>query len=215
MKIYPVGVNVLNKPVLVVGGGSVALRKVRGLVSAGARVEVVSPEIHAGIKRLAKSGKVRIRRSRFLASHIKSAHVLVFSCTDDPAVNRSVASASRRRRIWANVADDPRAGDFHLPAVSRRGPLTVALFSGGRAPAYVRQLRRRIDAVIGPAEVRRLRAVEEMRELLRRIVPSQPSRRAMLRRLVNSRMLDRISRANPPRRRALLRRFASQPGTPR
>lgn len=215
MKIYPVGLNLEDRLVLVVGGGAVALRKSRGLVAAGARVEVVSPAIDPALARLASSGKINIRRARFQAGCVTTAHALVFSCTDDPAVNRAVAAAARRRRVRINVADDARAGDFHLPAVSRRGPLTVALFSGGRAPAYVRHLRRQIDAVIGTKVIQRLRAVEEMRGMLKRMPTRPNNRRAALRRFVNSAALDRISRAPTARRRVMLRRFAEQSGRPR
>lgn len=214
MNVYPVGLNLTDKRVLVVGGGAVALRKVRGLVRAEARVDVVTPAVSPGLKRLASAGKIRIRRSAFRPGQVKQAHALVFSCANDPAVNREVAAAARRMRIWTNVADDAGAG-VHLPAVSRRGPLTVALFSGGRAPAFVRQLRRQIDAVIGPQAVRRLRTVEEMRSILKRAVSGPRARRAVLRRLVTSPDLDRISRAAAGRRRGLLRRFAGLQETSR
>ena len=143
---YPVNLVLGGRQCLVVGGGTIALRKVEGLVSCGARVRVVAPRI---IPELRMLSEVTFDERRWRPEDLAGVW-LVIAATDDPAVNSAVHQAGERERIWVNGADDPANCSFTLPAVVRRGDLQIAISTGGRSPALATWLRRRLEGEIGP-----------------------------------------------------------------
>lgn len=143
--LYPVGVIIAGKPVLVVGGGSVAHDKVVGLLECEAAVTVVAPEVTAAVAEL----PVTIERRPFRPGDTIG-KMLVITATDDPEVNGLVADEARAGGIWVNSADDPANCSFTLPSRVRRGDLLVTFSTGGRSPALSRWLRRRFEEEIGP-----------------------------------------------------------------
>jgi siroheme synthase-like protein len=140
---YPLFLDLRGRKVLVVGAGKVALRKVRGLLEAGAKVTVVSPERTPEFATLPVEWKPRRFRTADVAGFS-----LVFAATDDRAVNRKVGEAGAARGIWANVADAPEECDFLVPSRIRRGDLQVAVSTGGRSPRLAVGLRKRIEALL-------------------------------------------------------------------
>ena len=143
MPYYPLFLDLRGKPVLVVGAGKVALRKVRGLLESDARVTVVAPEGLAEFEKL----PVRWVRRRFRQSDLRG-QVLAFAATNDRHVNRTVGQRAKMLGIPANVADAPAECDFIVPARVRRGDLQVAVSTGGRSPRLAAELRRRIERVL-------------------------------------------------------------------
>jgi precorrin-2 dehydrogenase/sirohydrochlorin ferrochelatase len=140
---YPVALDLAGRACLVVGGGAVAARKTKGLLEATARVTVVSPLLVPALRTLADEGRVHWKPREYQAGDVAGAW-LVLVTTDDRAVNAEVAAEARRCGVWVNCADDPAHCDFALPAVLRRGPLTVAVSTGGASPAMARLLREEI-----------------------------------------------------------------------
>lgn len=140
---YPVFLSLTDVRVLVVGGGRVAERKVAGLVAAGAQVTVVAPWVAPAVA--AQAAQVH---ERPFAAGDCAGHRLVIAATDDPAVNAAVAAEADAAGVWVNSADDPANCTFALPAVARRGPVVVAVGSGGSSPALASHLRDRIDAEV-------------------------------------------------------------------
>jgi len=145
---YPVMLDVGDRPCLVVGGGGVALRKAQGLVEEGARVTVVAPDVVAPLATMAEEGRLQIERRRYEAGEAIS-YALVFAATDDRDINARVFSDADTAGVWANVADDPQLCSFHLPGRVRRGPLQIAIASAGEAPFAVRRLRQLFERFIG------------------------------------------------------------------
>lgn len=144
---YPIFVDMRERPVLVVGGGDVAERKVDALLRADARVTVVSPTLTARLAAWAEAGRLRHIARAYRARDLQG-HELAFVATDDGAVNAAVARHGRRRGVWVNAADDPAHCDFILPAVIRRGDLTVAVATGGSSPALARAVREELEAYL-------------------------------------------------------------------
>jgi uroporphyrin-III C-methyltransferase/precorrin-2 dehydrogenase/sirohydrochlorin ferrochelatase len=136
----PITLSLHGRPCLVVGGGTVALRKVHALLEAGASVTVVSPDPGEALEGLAEAGRITLHRRPYRDAEA-SGHRLVFAATDNRETNSRVAADAERAGIWVNVADDPALCTFHLPARVRRGDLQVALASRGTAPFAVRRLR--------------------------------------------------------------------------
>ena len=144
---YPVFLDLTDVPVLLVGGGPVAMRKAEGLAAAGAAVTVIAPEVVAELEDVA----ARIERRAYATGDV-AGHRLVLTATNDPVVNAQVGADARAAGIWVNSADDPDNCSFILPAVARRGPVTVAVSTGGASPALASRLRRDIaETVLTPA----------------------------------------------------------------
>lgn len=141
---YPVTLDLHGIDVLVVGGGRIAARKIAGLAAAGARVRLVAIEVSEHVDREAV---VDVRERRFESSDLDDIR-LVVTATGVPAIDADVASVARSLGIWVNAADQPDDCDFILPAIARRGRVTVAVSTDGASPALARELRDRIDALL-------------------------------------------------------------------
>ncbi len=142
--LYPVGLVVAGRR-CVVGGGAVAARKVAGLVQAGADVLVVAPEICEAIR----ARPVEMAERPYQRGDLDEAW-LVIAATNDTEVNRQVHADGVTARVWVNAADDPEACSFTLPAVLRRGAVTVAVSTGGHSPALAGWLRDQVADLLGP-----------------------------------------------------------------
>jgi siroheme synthase-like protein len=146
---YPIFLDLKNRPVLVVGGGRVALRKTKGLLEAGARVTVVSPESLPEFDQLVVR-LVRLVRRKFRASDIPG-NALVFAATNDRLTNHRVGDVARGKGIFANIVDSPEECDFLVPARVRQGNLQIAVSTGGQNPKLAAALRRTLERELGRA----------------------------------------------------------------
>jgi uroporphyrin-III C-methyltransferase / precorrin-2 dehydrogenase / sirohydrochlorin ferrochelatase len=172
----PLFVDLHDRPVVVVGGGSVALRKIELLRSAGARVSVVSPLVAPGVRALGARGEITISHTSFDPVQLAGA-ALVIAATDDCKVNAAVASAARDRGLWVNVVDSPAESTFIVPSIVDRSPIVVAVSSGGASPMLARRVRARIEALL-PAGLGRLAGLARgWREPLKRQLTRKSERR--------------------------------------
>jgi precorrin-2 dehydrogenase / sirohydrochlorin ferrochelatase len=145
---YPIVVRVAGRPVLVVGGGVIALRKTEGLLGSGASVTVVSPDFVDGFESL--SGVTLVRRP-YQSIDLDGAW-LVVAATNDPTVQQQVFDEAEVRGVFCNAVDDPARCSFILPATLRRGPVIVAVSTQGRSPSLAGYLRTLLAAAI-PADI--------------------------------------------------------------
>ncbi|MCS7222045.1 MAG: bifunctional precorrin-2 dehydrogenase/sirohydrochlorin ferrochelatase [Anaerolineae bacterium] len=134
---------------VVIGGGQVAERKVQGLLQAGAEVKVISPCLTPALARLAQDGRIQAELRNYLPGDLVDAH-LAIAATNDAAVNAAVAEEAHWRGCLINVVDDPQLSNFHVPAVIRRGKVTIGISTAGASPALARYLRRLLESLIGP-----------------------------------------------------------------
>lgn len=156
---YPVNLLLADQPVLVVGGGPVAARKVEALLRAGARVTVVAP---AAVGAIAANREV-VWRPRSYRPGEAGAYRLVVTATNDPAVNAQVAADCEAANVFVNSADDPANCTFTLPSVARRGDVQVAVSTGGQSPALARWLRQRIEREVDSGYAALLELLAEAR----------------------------------------------------
>jgi siroheme synthase-like protein len=140
---YPIVLRLEGQPCLVIGGGTVAHRKIRGLVEAGADVTVIAPEVTAGITDLG----VAILPRRYLHGDLAGYRIAV-AATGDPAVDGAVFAEGEASGVLVNAADDAAHCRFTLPALIRRGAVAVAVSSDGTSPALSTWLRNRIDSAL-------------------------------------------------------------------
>src|SRR5215472_16507592 len=137
MGYYSVALDMTGRFTVVIGGGTVAERKVKGLLEAGAAVTVISPSLTAQLARWVKQGRISHVARSYTPGDL-AGYELAFVATDDPRVNAAVFRESKKRGLWVNAADDPAHCDFILPSVLRRGELAVAVSTGGSSPALAR-----------------------------------------------------------------------------
>jgi uroporphyrin-III C-methyltransferase/precorrin-2 dehydrogenase/sirohydrochlorin ferrochelatase len=175
--LYPVFLKLDGLPVVVVGGGAVAASKLDGLLAAGARVTVVAPEVRPEIR-----AKATVIESAFQPAHLAGARWVVAAATAE--VNREVAAAAAARGLFVNAVDDPASATAYLGGVVRRGPVEIAISTGGLAPALAGLVREAIEAIL-PDDLERWFdiAVAARAEHKQRRVPIHERRPLLLRAL--------------------------------
>ena len=146
MKLYPIMVNMENKPAVIIGGGEVAARKVSDLLEAGAFVKVVSPDFNDEIQNAQKryTDKLVLLKRKYEKNDLEGAYI-VFSATNDSIVNTEVFREAEERGILINAVDDPPNCSFYVPSFVRKGDLLFALSTAGASPAMAARLRREIE----------------------------------------------------------------------
>ncbi len=159
--LFPLFLKLGQRPVLVVGAGAVAERKVGSLLGAGARVTLVAPAATPELRRLAVGGRLDWRERPFEESDLEGAW-LVVAATGDIEVQRRVATAAEARRTFLLAVDDPSNASAYAGAVVRRPPFLIAISSSGAAPALTRLVREIIEQVLpGDAWIEQAKALRE------------------------------------------------------
>lgn len=195
MCLFPVNLNISDKLCLVVGGGTVAYRKTMGLLSAGARVRVISPEVHDDLGRLARNREIEWFERGFVEGDLKGAF-LVFAATNNFDVQTRIAGEAAKYSVLLNSADDPVSSHFHVPAHFRRGRMLVTVSTGGGSPALARKIRQRLEEEIVPE----YEIVVELLAMIRKRVVGQShdsaANRDLFRRLLQERLVEMVLDAN-------------------
>ncbi|MFW6189144.1 MAG: precorrin-2 dehydrogenase/sirohydrochlorin ferrochelatase family protein [Planctomycetota bacterium] len=177
--LYPMFAELAGRGVLVVGGGSVAARKVRRLLETGARVTVVAPAVCDQVAELARDGALVLHKRTYEEQDLEGVW-LVVTATDDEELNRTVSEAAVDRRIFCNVVDQPHLCTFQVPALVRRGMLQVAVSTAGASPALAKRLRRELEERFGPEYAQLLVSLLELRRHYQREYEDDPRRRREL-----------------------------------
>ncbi len=145
---YPIFLNISGKKCLVVGGGQVALRKVRTFLEHRANVEVISPDLCLELSQLVEGGEISVLRREYRTGDLKDV-LIAIAATNDSQTNLKVADEARRNVVLVNVVDDAENSNFILPSYVRRGDVTIAISTAGRSPALARKIRTRLEKDFG------------------------------------------------------------------
>ena len=175
MQNYPIFIDLKNQPCLMVGGGPVALRKIRLMISAGAKITVVAPDLCSDLK--SEFGpQIHHLPRRFEDSDI-AGYRLITAATSEPDVNKRVSILAQAANIPVNVVDQPELCSFITPSIVDRSPVLIAISTGGDAPVLARMLRAKLEAFI-PASYGRLAAtMGKYRDALKKAMPDERDRR--------------------------------------
>ncbi len=149
-RFYPMMVDLTGKPVMVVGGGTIALDKVELFLKFDAAITVVSPDLHPELQAHLAAGRIRHVSRAYRGGDLEGAAVAV-AATHDRAANSQVAADARAAGIPVNVVDTPRECTFIVPSVVVRDDLVIAVSTGGASPALAKRVRRDLEARYGPA----------------------------------------------------------------
>jgi len=178
---YPILLLLEGRPCVVVGGGRVATRKVESLLVAGARVRVISPELHPDLRALRDAARLE-HVARTFASGDLEGSFLVIAATDDTLVNEQVWREAEERGLLINTVDDPPRCNFYVPAVVRRGALTLAVSTDGKSCSLAAKLRRELEELFGPEYEPLVDLLGELRQRMKARVgdPGERKRLAQL-----------------------------------
>ena len=147
MDYFPIFLKLAGQPVLVVGAGDIALRKVGLLLRAGAQLSLVAPDVCQPLMQMAEQKKLACHVRDFAESDLDGM-TMVIAATNNATVNAEVSRLAQQRNLLVNVVDSPELCNFVMPAIIDRSPLVVAVSSGGNAPVLARLLRTRLEALI-------------------------------------------------------------------
>ncbi len=186
---YPVFLEVKDKRVLLIGGGSVAFRKAKTLVDCGARLVIVADKINDNLFALCKGNKVELIRSKYSKQYLAES-VIVIAATDDYELNKKIYKHCQELEILCNVVDQPELCDFFVPAVVRRGDLQIAIGTEGNCPAYAGHIRKKLEKMFTEKNGEFLKELEKIRQRLLAEIDNEVIRKAILSELVADKSFD-------------------------
>lgn len=146
--LFPLFVSLEGRVCLVVGGGPVAERKVRVLLPHGPTIRLIAERRTDWLDEACRHGTVEYLGHSFREDFLDNVD-LVFAATSDSSLNRKIAAHASERRLWCNMASEPEKGSFFLPAVLQRGPLTIAVSTGGKSPSFAARICRELSYQFG------------------------------------------------------------------
>lgn len=174
----PVMLRVTDRRCVVVGGGSVAQRRVESLREAGAQVSVIAPQVEEPLLDMADTVEQRPYRPGDLDGAL-----LVVIATDDPTVNKKVAADARAGGVLVNQADDPSHSDVVIPAHAHHGPVTLAVYTSGISPTAAAVIRRELSEALDNDWPQVLDVIAPFRRLIQKQVAEPKIRRQQIKRL--------------------------------
>ncbi|MDY6989031.1 MAG: bifunctional precorrin-2 dehydrogenase/sirohydrochlorin ferrochelatase [Thermodesulfobacteriota bacterium] len=149
MRYYPVNLDVRHRDCLVVGGGSVAERKVRTLLECGAKITVITLDATEHLETLRADGRMELNFRGYQSSDLDG-RFLVIGATDDEVMNQTISRDAASRGILCNIADRPEACTFVLPAIACQGDLVIAVSTSNKSPAVAKYIRQAMEKKFGP-----------------------------------------------------------------
>ncbi len=181
---YPINLNLKNKKCVVIGGGEVAQRKVKSLLKFGAGVTVISPNLSKGLLLLKKNKKIIHINKKYNSFYLKGAF-LVIGATDSRIVDISLNKLSPKNNFLLNIVDKPDYGNFIVPAVIKRGPLTISVSTSGVSPALARKIRIDLEKHFSPKYEKLLNLLAKVRPSIIKEVKDIKKRRKIFKKLAN------------------------------
>ena len=177
----PLFVDLAGRRVLVVGGGRAAERKLPALLDAGAVVTLIAPKVLESVcRRLHASPLSQLLRRRASVHDVTAKYTLLFPLSDDPDLNQRLSVAAREAKVWVAGSSSPDGADFHLGAVVDRGPVQLAISTGGASPALASLLAEILRQILPETLNGDTTALRLERQRLRAAVGTPARRHALL-----------------------------------
>lgn len=206
---FPIFIDLENKPVLVVGAGHVARRKIHSLIRAGANLTLVAPDIDQTLENGLEGVDIVYRRREFQNSDIDN-KTLVIAATNDANINQHIAELAKQQHIPVNVANKPSAGTFIFPSVVNRDPINIAISTGGHSPVLARLLRIWLQAFI-PKRIGELaQLMKDYRSKVKAKFTDRKDRQQFWQQCINGPLSEALFHNKPERARAILDRTLTE-----
>lgn len=149
---FPLFVDISSKRVQFIGGGTIALRRIRTILPFAGEVDVVAPEVTPEVQQLVDKGAITLRRQEFDSSCLENADI-VFACTNDSELNEQIADMCHKAGVMVSASSDRTLCDFYFPGVVRHDDIVVGISAGGKNHRRVRQLRQRIERLLEEEDI--------------------------------------------------------------
>ena len=193
MKYFPFFMELSKQSILLIGGGEVAERKLDLLLKANASVTIVSPEFTSYIEELFVNKNINPVKDYYNIKHLTSASfAFVIAATNDESLNEQIAKDANDNKILVNVVDKPKICDFIFPSILERGPITVAVSTGGASPVLARMLRTKLETMIPGAYGRLAKIVSENRITVRKKLVNSKSNGIFWEQMLNGKFLELV-----------------------
>ncbi len=186
---YPIFLRIKKRPVLVIGGGRVAERKINLLLEFEAEIFLVSKELTKRLKELVDRGEVKYLGRDFSVDYLDN-KLLVIVATDNPLFNKYVAQEAEKKGILINVVDQPADCSFIVPSILKKGDLIIAISTSGKSPFLAKKIREELESKFGSEYRIFLEIFSAIRSIL--IESGKNQKKEILERLYNSDMLNKI-----------------------
>lgn len=188
---YPVCLQLTDKLCVVIGGGGVAERKVKEVLSQQGRVRLISPELTHFLQQLVDDALIEWLPRGYSSGDLAGAF-LVFAATSNRSVQHQVVEDARQENLLVNVADQPEACDFHVPASIHRGELTIAISTNGKSPAMAAMVRKRLEQQVGDEFGVLLELMAEVRKQVLAGTANQRDKRILFQKILDDDILGWI-----------------------
>ncbi|MEW6410221.1 MAG: bifunctional precorrin-2 dehydrogenase/sirohydrochlorin ferrochelatase [Nitrospirota bacterium] len=188
MKYYSILLDLKGRSAVVVGGGSVAERKVLSLIECSADITVISPDATPVLKELSKQKRIRLLKRDFTTDDLNGA-LMVIAATSNRKVNTAVSYEAKKRGILVNVVDVPEECSFIVPSVVQRGDLLIAISTSGKSPAMAKKIRVELESLYGKEYELFLSMMGEIRARAMKDIKNESKRQGLFSSLVSSDIL--------------------------
>ncbi len=190
MKYYPVFMDIKDKSCLVVGGGSVGLRKAATLQKCGAKVKVISRQFSNKFNNI-QTVSINFKKKEYEKKDIKGMF-FIFAATDNHDLNQTIKNDAARLNILCNIADSPDQSDFILPSIVDRGDLVLAVSTSGSSPAMAKKIRQELEHFFGPEYAQFLTLMGNIRKKILLSDHSPDNNRQVFHTLIDKGVLELI-----------------------
>ena len=197
MEYYPIYLNLKDRNCVVIGGNHEAESKVAGLLDAEARVTVIWPDPNVGLLKLADKGRLTLHLRDYQPGDLAGAFLVICTVRIAP-LNEQVWQEAQTRNTLINVMDDIPHCNFIAPSIVRRGDLTLAISTNGKAPALAVRLRQWLERMLGEEYARFLTLAGTLRAPLAARYPDFTTRKEMWYALVDSDVLELLREGKEP-----------------
>jgi siroheme synthase-like protein len=210
---YPVYLDIEERDVLIIGGGTVCARKAETMMKYGAHVTIVSPDFTEEIEGWARQDLLKLRRKPYEELDLTGASIVIAS-TDDPCINARIARDCRRRKIPVNVVDVTHLCEFIVPAIVESGTIQIAVSTGGKSPALARTLKEDLQKFVGPEydEVNQL--LGSLRSGAKKTLPTDIDRKRFFDSIIAKGILDMLREGRRTDAYAIIARSCEEAGVP-
>lgn len=181
---YPINLILDNKPCVVIGGGMVACRKIKGLIDANAKITVIAPKLNDELQILQAENLFVWLKKSYEYGDIKN-YILAICATDDEEINHLAANEAKTEHILINVVDRLPLCDFAMPAVIRRGNLLITSSTNGKSPAMAREIKRELEDFIDRGYAPFIEKLAVLRQEAASVIPTFRQREDFWRKILN------------------------------
>lgn len=192
---YPIFIKLKGKKVLVVGGGTVATRKVKKLINYHPEITIVSPKITPELQRLISKHNLKYSQRKYRKSDLKNKWI-IFVATDDKDLNKQISQDAKQSGLLINVADDPNNCSFIVPSIITRGDLQIAISTSGISPLLTKTLRKKIENLFGNEYIALLKLIKKYRKVILDKFKDNKIKRKKLEELLKPSILNKIKKGD-------------------